>query len=345
MKLIPIWFDSLGAKSSCVLVETDRKILIDPGVAVMHPSFPASSSRKIEWYKKARRKIKEASKGAEIVVVTHYHYDHFTDFDREMYSGKVLLTKNPNEYINDSQRKRAEKFFGNICREFSDGTLGDILEEPREKDFGDPMEDLELAKNMNFGDYTERRNELLEKGRKWFFARAKNWCKYKRIPEFSFENIEVKFIDGRKFKFGKTKVRFTKPFFHGIEFSRVGWVCSVVVEYGGEKLIHTSDLNGPIIEDYADWIISEDPDYLILDGPMTYMLGYTLNLINFRRCISNACRILEESNPKLIIYDHHLPREPKFRERTYEVWELGENLGRRIVTCAELFGLKPAVLS
>jgi predicted metallo-beta-lactamase superfamily hydrolase len=36
-----IWFDSLGAKSSSVLIETpDLKLLIDPGASGMQPSYP-----------------------------------------------------------------------------------------------------------------------------------------------------------------------------------------------------------------------------------------------------------------------------------------------------------------
>jgi predicted metallo-beta-lactamase superfamily hydrolase len=53
----------------------------------------------------------------------------------------------------------------------------------------------------------------------------------------------------------------------------VGWVFSTVIEHGGQKLIHSSDLNGPIIEDYPEWTIRENPDLLVLDGPMTYMRG------------------------------------------------------------------------
>jgi predicted metallo-beta-lactamase superfamily hydrolase len=33
--------------------------------------------------------------------------------------------------------------------------------------------------------------------------------------------------------------------------------------------IYTSHLQGPGIEDYAQWIIKENPDILILDGPPT----------------------------------------------------------------------------
>ena len=39
-------------------------------------------------------------------------------------------------------------------------------------------------------------------------------------------------------------------------------------------------------------------------GPMTYMPGYTLNLINFRRVLENVKRIVE--NVKFKIYDLHI---------------------------------------
>ena len=78
---------------------------------------------------------------------------------------------------------------------------------------------------------------------------------------------------------------------------------------------------------------------------MTYMLGYTLNLINFRRTLENVLRIIRETKTETIIYDHHLPREPKFRERTAEAWNLAEKLGKRMVTAAEFLGKKPVVLS
>ncbi|HID60669.1 MAG TPA: MBL fold metallo-hydrolase, partial [Hadesarchaea archaeon] len=85
----PVWFDSLGAKSSCTLVCTpDISVLIDPGVAVMQPSFPASWAKKLYWGVQGMRAIKRAGRKADAVVISHYHYDHFTDFDRELYEGK-----------------------------------------------------------------------------------------------------------------------------------------------------------------------------------------------------------------------------------------------------------------
>ncbi len=341
----PVWFDSLGAKSSCTLVSTpDVKVLVDPGIAVMQPSFPAPLAKKLYWEVQGRRAIKQASREADVVIISHYHYDHFIDFDRDIYEGKLILLKNPNEFINDSQRGRAERFFDNLCREFGGVKLGDVLQKRERKSYGNPLDEIPRARDRDFGDYNRRRKELFKKGLRWFGNRVKNWNSSGWIPELKFEDLEVRFPEGKEFKFGRTRLRFTSPLFHGIEFSRVGWVFSTVITYGNEKLIHSSDLDGPIIEDYADWIIRENPDTLILDGPMSYMFGYLTTRTSMDRAVANAVRILRKTDMRLMIYDHHLPREPKFREWTREVWETGKKLGKQVLTAAEYLGKKPAVL-
>ncbi|MFB0561391.1 MAG: MBL fold metallo-hydrolase [Candidatus Lokiarchaeia archaeon] len=342
----PIWFDSLGAKSSCTLVETpDVSFLIDPGIAVMQPSFPASLVKKIYWEEQGRRAIKKASKKVSVIIISHYHYDHFFPNDMNIYSNKLVLAKNPNEYINDSQRSRAEKFYSRICEHFGKTKLKEILRQPSVKEYDNPLNLLPIAKHKDYGDYNERKKQLLAKGLKWFNNRVSKWNKKSEITEFMFNRFEVKYPEGREFHFGKTRLRFTKPLFHGIEFSRVGWIFATVIESEGERLIHSSDMNGPIIEDYAEWIIKENPDILILDGPMTYMFGYLLNRINLNRTIVNVSKIITETKAKLIIYDHHLTREAKFKERTSEVWETAKKCNKRLLTAANFLGKTPKVLT
>jgi len=342
----PVWFDSLGAKSACTLIKTpDVSVLIDPGAAVMQPSFPASWAKKLYWYGRAELAIKRAAREADVVVISHYHYDHFTDFDRELYEGKLLLAKNPNEFINDSQRGRAEGFFDNYCRAFGKVGLEEMLLARKPKVYGDPLDEIPLARGKDFGDYNRRRKQLFRLGERWFRNRVKKWNSVKWIPELKFKNTEVKFPEDKEFKFERTRLRFTQPLFHGIEFSRVGWVFATVIEYGKEKLIHSSDLSGIYIEDYAEHLVREDPTVLILDGPPTYM-GFMLIRTNLNRCIKNTCEIIKRSkNLKLLIYDHHLPREPRFRERTREVWEAAKRERKKVLTAAEFLGKKPVVLA
>jgi len=340
----PLWFDSLGAKSSSVLVETpDVKVVIDPGIAVMQPTFPASWAKKVWWVEKGKHVIKQACKKANLIIVTHYHYDHHFPNDMDVYEGKVVLAKNPNHYINDSQRGRAERFYDNFCRSFGGVGLEDVLEETKVRTYPNPLDAIPLARDKDFGDYNRRRKELFRKGLKWFRNRVTRWKEYRWIPELDFKRTRVRWADGQYFEFGKTRIRFTPPLFHGIEFSRVGWVITVIIEHKGEKLIHSSDLNGLYIEDYAKLLMEEDARTLILDGPPTYM-GFMLIKINLQRCIYNTCEIIKKSKHlKLLLYDHHLLREKKYRERTRDVWITGKKKKVKVVTAAEYLGKRPVV--
>ena len=366
----PVWFDSMGAKSSCTLVETpDTKVLIDPGIAVMQPSFPASDTQKSEWEKKGRKAIKKAASKADVLTISHYHYDHYMPEDIEIYRGKLVLAKNPNEYINDSQRKRAEHFYAKLFRKYGKIYLEKFLDFKNERKgngsisqftdkanarglelvekkgkYPNPMKNLPLSSNMKFGDYDDRRKELLKKGYKSFGRRVENWKEKPAIPEAKFNQLELRFADGKSFSFGKTKIRITDALFHGIEFSRVGWAFSTVIEHGKKKLLHSSDLSGPIVEDYAKWIIDENPDILVMDGPMTYMYGYLLNKTNLKRALDNMVKIVKETDTETIIYDHHLTREKNFKKHTKRVRKAARETGKEILTAAEYLGQKTKIL-
>lgn len=338
----PIWFDSMGAKSSSTLIKTDIKIVIDPGIAIMHQSFPASKEMKIKWKEEGKKRIIKECKNANVIIISHYHHDHYIRDDLSIYYNKLLFMKDPNEYINESQRSRAEKFFRELLQRFKIN-FEEVLSKNKEKKYSLPLNELKIALKRDYGDYAERKKEIIENGIKWFEKQTMKWKMYEKLPELKINGTEIKFPEGKKFRIGETELRFTKPLFHGIEFSKVGWVFATIIEYKGKKIIHTSDINGPIIEDYAEWIIKEKPDILILDGPPTYMLGYMLNKINLNRAIENAIKIIDESEAKLIIYDHHLPRERKFREHTMQVWKFAKKKRVNLMTASEYIGKKPVV--
>ena len=346
-----VWFDSLGAKSSCLLVETpDARILIDPGAAAMQPSFPLPGPEKERLKLMAYRAIEAAARKADVVVITHYHYDHHVRFDfpvdaRAIYGSKLVLAKDPNRYINKSQWERARLLYDQMCCELGRVSLEELLVKPGQADYPDPMSSLPLAAGKDFGDYQARREELLAKGRTWFNKLARQlWASRPWVPELELGDTTVRFVDGQEVELGHTLLRFPGPFFHGVEFDRVGWVISVVVEHGDAKLIYTSDLQGPVIEDYAAWLVREDPDVLVLDGPPTYLLGFMLNRTNLRRAVENIKRILRATRADPIILDHHLLREPRYVERLAEVYRAAREAGKRVLTAAEWLGQEPVVL-
>lgn len=343
----PIWFDSMGAKSSCTAVQTaDIKIVLEPGIAIMHDSFPGSDKEKNQWLQQGINAIKQAGEQADLLICSHYHFDHYINDDFEYYRDKILLIKNPNEYINDKQFNRAKDFFSKLNQYYPNTEDVSAPSSQQEKSFPDPFQALPLAANRDYGDYNSRKQELMQKGRIWFQNRLKNWVHHDFIPEKTQSNeISVKYPEGKTYRFGDTCIRCTQALFHGIEFSRVGWVFSTIIEHNKKKFIHTSDLCGPMIEDYAEFIIQENPDILILDGPMTYMYGYLLTRINLQRCIENAERIIRETDIELMIYDHHLTRDKNYKKHTQDVWNTARDYGTTLLTAAEYLGKTPVVLN
>ena len=116
MKITPLAFDSMGTRSMATLVETkDIKLIIDPGVALAPerfglPPHPVEIKRKEEHW----RVIKMAANEADIMIVTHYHFDHHMPDSTEIFNGKIAMLKDPNEHINKSQTARSAKFLKNM---------------------------------------------------------------------------------------------------------------------------------------------------------------------------------------------------------------------------------------
>jgi predicted metallo-beta-lactamase superfamily hydrolase len=126
IRIIPLAAESLGVRSMCTYVETqDVRILLDAGVSLCPnrfglPPHPQEFNAIIE----ARKRIAEAAEKAEIVTISHYHFDHhtpsfedwfsqwavLTETAKQVYQNKIVLMKNPRENINSSQRQRGWLF-------------------------------------------------------------------------------------------------------------------------------------------------------------------------------------------------------------------------------------------
>ena len=108
MKATPLAFDSLGVRSMATLVETDLKIMIDPGLDLA-PSRYGLPPTKVEQ-KKAKElsdTINHHAENTDVFIITHYHHDHYFP-EAEFYERKVLLLKHPRKNINFNQKKRAK---------------------------------------------------------------------------------------------------------------------------------------------------------------------------------------------------------------------------------------------
>jgi predicted metallo-beta-lactamase superfamily hydrolase len=115
-RIIPLGFDSFGVRSMATYVETDDvKVVLDPGVSLaplrygLEPHYLELQRMDEVW-----SDIKNYSSEADVLIVTHYHYDHHDPDFPDIYGGKLVLIKDPNENINFSQRGRASYFLDKI---------------------------------------------------------------------------------------------------------------------------------------------------------------------------------------------------------------------------------------
>ncbi len=269
LKVKPLAFDSFGVRSMATFVETDDvAVLIDPSVSLAPkryklPPHPIEEQRMSETW----ADIKEHTARSDVLVVTHYHYDHHNPDEPEIYRDKIVYLKHPKENINKSQEKRASYFLD----------------------------------------------------------------KLKGIPK------SIDTADGKEFEHGSTGIKFSSPVYHGTN-PRLGYVVEVSIACGGEKLVFTSDVEGPSVDAQVEFIVQENPDIVILDGPMTYMLGFRYSRKSLALSIENMKRIIKETAVKTILVDHHFMRDLKYKERIAEVYEYAAEKEVKVMSAAEYLG-------
>jgi uncharacterized protein len=126
IKVMPLAAESFGVRSMCTFVETpDVRVLLDAGISLCPNRFGLPPHPvEFQTIARLRKRIAEAADKAEIVTISHYHFDHHTpsyedwlvnwteadETARQIYEGKRVLVKNPREKINPSQRHRAWMF-------------------------------------------------------------------------------------------------------------------------------------------------------------------------------------------------------------------------------------------
>lgn len=120
MNVIPLAADSLGVRSMATYVECGQtRILIDPGAALSPNRFnlpPADA----EWeaLKRANDRISGYAARSTLVVITHYHDDHFR-YDPTLYQDRNVWAKDPKRMLGARQTARAAELWKAIdgrCR-------------------------------------------------------------------------------------------------------------------------------------------------------------------------------------------------------------------------------------
>jgi len=252
----------------------ELKIFIDPGVA-LGPSRYGLSPTKEEFLalEICRKKIIEIAEKCDIILVSHYHYDHhpFPD-DLEMYERcfkeKIVIAKDITKNINFSGRNRGKIF------------------EDRIKN---------LVKSLEWG-------------------------------------------DGKKFEFEKVKIEVSEAVWHGEVGSKVGKVVMFYLEKGKDSFLFGSDAQSLADPAALKWVLEKNPKFMILDGYPTIFVGWQMSKKSFQLATQNLKKVIEKTQAKTIILEHHILRDLHYKEKLKEIFELAKNLNKKIFTVAEFYG-------
>jgi predicted metallo-beta-lactamase superfamily hydrolase len=287
MKVIPLAEESFGVRSMCTFVETsDTKILLDAGASLApkrmgYPPHP----REYKALSECRKKIMEKAEEADVVTISHYHFDHHTpsytdwftnwssaEIAKKIYEGKIVLAKSYRSMVNPSQRRRG-----------------------------------------------------------WMFTKT--------------GGIHAKTLqtaDSRAFQFGETKLKFSEPVFHGPENSELGWLVMVIIEFADQKVVFTSDVQGPMHTPTLDQILAEKPQLVIVGGPPTYLAGFRIKEENIETGMLNLKRLAE--NVPTTILEHHMLRDENWRSFSQHIFDTANEHDHSVLTAAEYTGTKNNLL-
>ena len=153
---------------------------------------------------------------------------------------------------------------------------------------------------------------------------------------------EVVVADGRSFEYGDTKVRFSPALPHGEDSTELGSVLAMIIESGPDRLIHASDVQGPISEMALQFILTERPSAVIIGGPPTYLAGLKASEEAIKRGMSNLAMIAKKV--PLVVVDHHLLRAQDSLQELSAISAEVKPLGGSIMTAAEYLGEQPRLL-
>lgn len=133
MRISLIAFDSLGVRSSASYIEIGAlRIFIDPSAALapLRYGLPPHP-RELEELRKKLKEIELLLEKTDVIINTHYHYDHHDPGWRlppDIYKDKTVLVKDPNQYINFSQRKRAYRYLNLLKNHAREIMIADSME-------------------------------------------------------------------------------------------------------------------------------------------------------------------------------------------------------------------------
>ena len=246
---------------------------------------------------------------------------------------RFRLMPHPIEY---EARNSAREKIKSAARNARVTTISHYHNDHHTPNFDDPVwlgsnqqaaEDLYRNKIILSKDYRTKIN-VAQRRRGWLFHQA-----VKDIAK------QFNVADGETFTFGRTTVKFSPPVPHGESESELGFVIPCSIESKGQTIVFAPDVQGPVVEETAKFILDEKPEIAIIGGPPTYLQGFKVSEDFINSAVQHMKQIVEKIPVSVI--DHHLLRDAGWEKFMTPVREVAEKNGNKVITAAELIGEPP----
>ncbi len=148
----------------------------------------------------------------------------------------------------------------------------------------------------------------------------------------------VVIADSNRLRIEDIEITFSKPVPHGAPGTKLGYVVMTLVDDGSTRLLHTSDVQGPICDEALRVIEEWKPTIAFVCGPPTYFSGFKVPEGDVKKGLENLARLARVSSIKQLVVDHHLLRDLAYRKLLAEVIEDEVARKVRLCTAAEFAG-------
>jgi len=156
------------------------------------------------------------------------------------------------------------------------------------------------------------------------------------------KNSTVDFIDDRVFNFGKTQLIFSKPVRHSTYPQ--GYTIHCAIKTPRSTFLFLPDMYDWADPQTSDFIIKQDPNFIYINGPLTYKQGDKNSKKYLEQFIQNLELIIESTQIQHIILDHHLLRDLNWIEKIESLLRFVEKRGIHLQTAAAYRGEENSML-
>jgi predicted metallo-beta-lactamase superfamily hydrolase len=145
----------------------------------------------------------------------------------------------------------------------------------------------------------------------------------------------VSFVDAHERMVNNTSIMFSQPVISRQDGTPS--ILQVAIRSGDDCFVFSSEVRGVFQRQQSEFLITQDPSFLYLDGPVTYV-DSSPGRPPVNTCLKFIQNIIQKTEIRQLIIDHHLLRDVQWKRRIDSLVKLCHKKGISLCTAAEFRG-------